>query len=154
MTAESFGKPKKYIVGIADLPLLGTRSAVDLKRYSNISPVYRSWLHSLGSWFLKVFPAIMKPIIICSSFCGCSLHSLLHLRQNDGLRAKLLVLYHRAKLICSFSQFVSPPGDNGANDRPLEWWKYSQLRCRAQSTFIISMHWGGMISAVLDAFAH
>merc|ERR1711934_632703 len=36
-----------------------TRSAVDLKRYSNISEVYRSWLHSLGTRsaveFLKVF---------------------------------------------------------------------------------------------------
>ena len=36
-----------------------TRSAVDLKRYSNISEVYRSWLHSLGTRsaveLLKVF---------------------------------------------------------------------------------------------------
>ena len=36
-----------------------TRSAVDFKRYSNISQVYRSWLHSLGTRsavdLLKVF---------------------------------------------------------------------------------------------------
>ena len=36
-----------------------TRSAVDLKRYSNISQVYRGWLHSLGTrsaiGLLKVF---------------------------------------------------------------------------------------------------
>jgi len=32
-----------------------TRSAVDLKRYSNISQVYRSWLHSLGSSIFKGF---------------------------------------------------------------------------------------------------
>ena len=65
MGAESFVKPKKYIAGILDLAALsavhslGTRSAVDLKRYSNISEVYRSWLHSLGTRsaveFLKVF---------------------------------------------------------------------------------------------------
>ena len=38
---------------------LETRSAVDLKRYSDISEVYWSWLHSLGTRsaveFLKVF---------------------------------------------------------------------------------------------------
>ena len=32
---------------------LGTRSAVDLKRYYNISQVYRGWLHSLGIWSFK-----------------------------------------------------------------------------------------------------
>ena len=46
---------------------LGTRSAVDLKRYSDISQVYRSWLHSLGTRsavdLLKVFSTSFHPIL-------------------------------------------------------------------------------------------
>ena len=38
-----------------------TRSAVDLKRYFDISEVYRSWLHSLGAWILKGFQHYSGP---------------------------------------------------------------------------------------------
>ena len=55
---ESFVKPKN---------LLGTRSVVDLKRYSNISQLYRSCLHSLGTRsaieFLKVFTTSLHLIM-------------------------------------------------------------------------------------------